>query len=86
MMQSVQPADSALLRVAWSSISDRRGGQRGEPLEPEQLLRQQIESAGKQLADAREDLISARRRVAQLQEAERNWLRLAEELRRADRG
>jgi hypothetical protein len=83
MMHSVQEAASGrLLGVSWSAASDRRTGHRGEPLAPEQLLRQQIEATARQLAEARQDLISARRRVAQLQEAERNWLRLAEELRR----
>ena len=85
MMHSVQEAASGrLLGVSWTA-SDRRTGHRGEPLAPEQLLRQQIEATARQLAEARQDLISARRRVAQLQEAERNWLRLAEELRRTSR-
>lgn len=52
---------------------------------PEALIARHVENARRQLADARENLKAARRRVVQLEDALRNWERFAAELRR-DRG
>jgi predicted metal-dependent hydrolase len=49
-------------------------------LDPADLLEEHIASAATQLAEAQRQLITARRRVAQLLEAERNWRSLAQAL------
>lgn len=48
---------------------------------PETLIERQVRSARRQLADARESLKAARRRVVQLEDALCNWERFAAELR-----
>jgi hypothetical protein len=52
-----------------------------EPVSPEALVERHIESARRQLAEARERLKAARRRVVQLEDAVCNWERFATDLR-----
>lgn len=53
-----------------------------ESVSPEDLIERHVDSARRQLADARENLKAARRRVVQLEDALCNWERFATELRR----
>lgn len=52
----------------------------GDNLSPECLLANQIDSTRDQLADARESLKGARRKVVQMEEALANWEHIACEL------
>jgi hypothetical protein len=54
-----------------------------ESVSPEVLIERHVDSARRQLADARENLKAARRRVVQLEDALCNWERFATELRRS---
>jgi hypothetical protein len=65
-----------------SSGPERRQTAVPEPVSPEELIERHVESARRQLADARESLKAARRRVVQLEDALCNWERFAAELRR----
>ncbi len=62
---------------------ERRQTAAPEPVTPEALIERHVESARRQLADAREKLKAARRRVVQLEDALCNWERFATELRRS---
>lgn len=57
-----------------------------EPVSPEALIARHVENARRQLADARESLKAARRRVVQLEDALCNWERFAAEIRRSADG
>jgi len=61
---------------------DRRQVTVPETVSPEALIERHVDSARRQLADARENLKAARRRVVQLEDALCNWERFAAELRR----
>jgi len=52
-----------------------------EVVTPEALVQRHVENARLQLADGRENLKRARRRVVQLEEAVVSWERLLSELR-----
>jgi hypothetical protein len=52
---------------------------------PERLVVHQVEAARAQLAEARERLKAARRRVVELEDAVRNWEELANEVLRRGR-
>jgi hypothetical protein len=65
-----------------ASTAERRKTTASPTVSPEALIARHIESARRQLADARENLKAARRRVVQLEDALCNWERFAEELRR----
>lgn len=73
-----RPEETAVAR-------ERRLAPPSESVTPEQLIGRHVDSARRQLADARENLKAARRRVVQLEDALCNWERFAAELRR-DRG
>jgi len=62
---------------------ERRQTKNSEAVSPEALIERHVENARRQLADARENLKAARRRVVQLEDALRNWERFAAELRRS---
>ena len=62
---------------------ERRQTPASPAVSPEALVERHVESARRQLADARERLKAARRRVVQLEDALGNWERFAAELRRA---
>lgn len=64
---------------------ERRQSLPPETVSPEALIERHVESACRQLAEARERLKGARRRVVQLEDAVCNWERFAAELRQ-DRG
>jgi hypothetical protein len=53
-----------------------------DSVSPETLIERHVDSARRQLLDARENLKAARRRVVQLEDALCNWERFAAELRR----
>jgi hypothetical protein len=55
-----------------------------EAVSPEALIERHVDNARRQLADARENLKAARRRVVQLEDALCNWERFATELRRGN--
>jgi len=61
---------------------ERRQTPASDAVSPEQLIARHVDSARRQLADARENLKAARRRVVQLEDALCNWERFATELRR----
>jgi hypothetical protein len=61
---------------------ERRQTVSSEAVSPEALIERHVESARRQLAEARERLKAARRRVVQLEDALCNWERFAAELRR----
>ncbi len=63
--------------------SERRQSGAPESVTPEALIARHVENARRQLAEARENLKSSRRRVVQLEDALCNWERFAAELRRA---
>lgn len=52
---------------------------------PERLVVHQVEAARAQLAEARERLKAARRRVVELEDAVRNWEEMANEVLRRGR-
>jgi hypothetical protein len=62
--------------------AERRKTVASATISPEALIARHIDAARRQLADAREGLKAARRRVVQLEDALCNWERFAEELRR----
>jgi hypothetical protein len=62
---------------------DRRQTASSPAISPEVLVERHVENARRQLADARERLKAARRRVVQLEDALGNWERFAAELRQA---
>lgn len=57
---------------------DRRVCPSGDELTPAELLRTNVQTAQRQLAEARESLISARRRVSALEKAVESWLEMAQ--------
>jgi hypothetical protein len=61
---------------------ERRQAVSSEAVTPEALIERHVDSARRQLAEARERLKAARRRVVQLEDALCNWERFAAELRR----
>ncbi len=61
---------------------ERRQTADARPVSPEALIDRHVENARRQLADAREALKAARRRVVQLEDALCNWERFAAEIRR----
>jgi hypothetical protein len=62
---------------------DRRQTATPPSVRPEVLVERHVENARRQLADARERLKAARRRVVQLEDAVGNWERFAAELRQS---
>jgi hypothetical protein len=62
--------------------AERRKTVASQTVSPEALIARHVDSARRQLADARENLKAARRRVVQLEDALCNWERFAQELRR----
>ena len=60
---------------------DRRQTPAAPSVQPEVLVERHVENARRQLAEARERLKAARRRVVQLEDAVTNWERFAAELR-----
>ncbi len=58
---------------ALSSATDRRTFRSPANLTPRELVEAQLRAAQCQLAQARESLIAARRRVVQLEDAVTNW-------------
>ena len=60
---------------------DRRQTAAPPSVRPEVLVERHVENARRQLAEARERLKAARRRVVQLEDAVGNWERFAAELR-----
>jgi hypothetical protein len=68
--------------VTDSTVSPERRQTAASPsVSPEVLVDRHVENARRQLADARERLKAARRRVVQLEDALCNWERFAGELR-----
>lgn len=63
------------------SVAERRHMATPECVSPEDLIARHIENARVQLAEGRERLKSARRRVVQLEDAVCQWERLAGEMR-----
>jgi len=61
-----------------SLTTDRRSTRLREDLTPRELLDAQVRSAQCQLAQAREALIAARRRVVELENAVANWIELSQ--------
>jgi hypothetical protein len=61
---------------------ERRQTAAPDSVSPEALIQRHVENARRQLAEARENLKAARRRVVQLEDALCNWERFAAELRR----
>ena len=55
-------------------------------MSPETLIQRHVDSARRQLAEAREQLKAARRRVVQLEDALCNWERFAAEVRERGSG
>jgi len=74
---------SATSATTGSVGPERRATATTEAVSPETLIERHVDSARRQLADARENLKAARRRVVQLEDALCNWERFAGELRRA---
>jgi hypothetical protein len=64
--------------------AERRQTVDEDGVSPETLVTRHVDSARRQLAEAREQLKAARRRVVQLEDAVCNWERFAAEVR--DRG
>lgn len=62
---------------------ERRQTVSSPTVSPETLVSRHVENARRQLAEARERLKAARRRVVQLEDALQNWERFAAELREA---
>lgn len=58
---------------ALSTVTDRRTSRYPADLTPRELVEAQLRAAQCQLAQARESLIAARRRVVQLEDAVANW-------------
>ena len=58
---------------ALSTVTDRRTSRYPANLTPRELVEAQLRAAQCQLAQARESLIAARRRVVQLEDAVSNW-------------
>lgn len=64
-----------------AAAPDRRQTAAPPSVRPEVLVERHVENARRQLAEARERLKAARRRVVQLEDAVENWERFAAELR-----
>jgi len=62
-------------------LNDESAREGPSTVSPEALIERHVENARHQLADGRERLKAARRRVVQLEEAVHNWERLAAEMR-----
>jgi phage shock protein A len=63
------------------AVPERRHTTTPDSVSPEDLIARHISDAREQLADGRERLKAARRRVVQLEDALANWERLAAEMR-----
>jgi hypothetical protein len=61
--------------------AERRQTTGADGVSPETLVQRHVDSARRQLAEAREQLKAARRRVVQLEDAVCNWERFATEVR-----
>jgi phage shock protein A len=61
--------------------AERRQTVNNDAVGPETLVQRHVDSARRQLAEAREQLKAARRRVVQLEDAVDNWERFAAEVR-----
>jgi hypothetical protein len=61
--------------------AERRQTVGDDGVSPETLVQRHVDSARRQLAEAREQLKAARRRVVQLEDAVGNWERFATEVR-----
>jgi hypothetical protein len=66
--------------------SERRQSAASPTVSPEDLVQRHVDNARRQLAEARERLKAARRRVVQLEDAVGNWERFAAELREGPEG
>jgi hypothetical protein len=67
-----------------TNISQERRQTASSPsVSPQTLVGRHVDNARRQLAEARERLKAARRRVVQLEDALQNWERFAAELREA---
>jgi hypothetical protein len=64
-----------------ASVAERRQTATANSVSPEDLIARHLDNARDQLADGRERLKSARRRVVQLEDALCNWERFAGEMR-----
>lgn len=64
-----------------TGIAERRRTAAAPSVSPEVLVGRHVDNARRQLAEARERLKAARRRVVQLEDAVGNWERFAAELR-----
>jgi hypothetical protein len=83
MTQTTVSSNGHGTRIRGGDITaERRQPAVPEPVSPEELIERHVESARRQLADARDNLKAARRRVVQLEDALCNWERFAAELRR----
>jgi hypothetical protein len=69
------------LRSQTAPPAERRKTVIPESVSPEDLIRRHVEDARVQLAEGRERLKAARRRVVQLEDALCHWERLAGEMR-----
>jgi hypothetical protein len=82
--RSTSPATPQAPTVTDPTVSpDRRQTASSPSVSPEVLVERHVENARRQLAEARERLKGARRRVVQLEDALANWERFAGELRDA---
>lgn len=70
-----------LTKAMHPPVPERRHPETSESVSPELLIARHVESARQQLAEGRERLKLARRRVVQLEDALTSWERLAGELR-----
>jgi hypothetical protein len=70
-----------LVTTAPTVAAERRETVGNDAVGPETLVQRHVDSARRQLADAREQLKAARRRVVQLEDAVCNWERFAAEVR-----
>jgi hypothetical protein len=76
-------ARDGIVRDGAAPAHERRQTAASATVTPEALVERHVENARRQLADARERLKGARRRVVQLEDALGNWERFAAEVRRA---
>lgn len=63
---------------------ERRACPSGDELTPAELVRVNVQTAQQQLAQARESLISARRRVSSLEKVVESWFEMAQLVRETE--
>jgi hypothetical protein len=81
MSQSTISTNGHSFTAAPLVATERRQTVGNETVSPEALVQRHVDSARRQLAEAREQLKAARRRVVQLEDAVCNWERFAAEVR-----